>query len=187
LRLAEAGAGTSLFDLADLVGDAAILLLLAVAGVAFWRARKQINQMARLIAGLAGAVFAYGLSELLKLLIQQARPCASLPALAAVDCPPADDWSLPSNHAAIALALTSAILLTAPRLWPLAAPIAFVAMVSRVAAGEHYVHDVVDGAILGALTTITLVALLSLPVRALLRAIARVPMLAPIFFAGPRN
>lgn len=98
-------------------------------------------------------VLAYGLSEGLKVVIDQERPCHVLTDLVIVasECPAAGDWSFPSNHATIAGALAATTALLRPRLGWLAIPLALLAAFSRTFVGVHYPHDVVGGVLLGAL------------------------------------
>ncbi|MFK4731325.1 phosphatase PAP2 family protein [Agromyces mediolanus] len=103
--------------------------------------------------GVASAAvpLAYAASEGIKLLVGQGRPCWS--SGIAADCPPAGDWSFPSNHATVAFALAAVIALAAERrvtVW-LALVLAIVAASARVLEGVHYAHDVAAGALLGVL------------------------------------
>ena len=70
------------------------------------------------------------------------RPCRGAATILAGQCPPVGDWSFPSNHATIAGALATAVLLLSPRWGLLAAPLALLAALSRVFVGVHYPHDV---------------------------------------------
>ncbi len=104
---------------------------------------------------------AYGLSEVLKLAERQARPCQALSSVESlVTCPPAGDWSLPSNHATIAAALAAIVIVNRSRLAPLAVLLAVGVAVSRVALGVHYPHDVTTGLLLGTLVVVALTAAL---------------------------
>lgn len=99
--------------------------------------------------GAVGVALAYLLSENLKLLIAQPRPCQlwSLPG----QCPPYGDWSLPSNHATLAFGAVWVIALATRRAgitWLALSAAALVAL-GRIMQGAHYVHDVALGAILG--------------------------------------
>jgi lipid A 4'-phosphatase len=65
----------------------------------------------------------------------------------------ADHWSFPSGHAATAAALMTALWCLWPRpLWLYVALAALVA-VARVVTGQHYLSDVIAGAIIGVLVT----------------------------------
>lgn len=105
----------------------------------------------RLRAFLAGAgvVLAYAVSEVVKLVVQEERPCRTAPSLA--ECPEPGDWSFPSNHSVIAGASAMAIWLLHRTIGWVAAVCAVAAASSRVIVGVHYVHDVLAGLLLGAL------------------------------------
>ncbi|MBM7860946.1 phosphatase PAP2 family protein [Lentzea nigeriaca] len=107
----------------------------------------------RLRAFLAGAgvVVAYAVSEVIKLVVREERPCRTAPSLA--ECPPHGDWSFPSNHSVIAGASAMAIWAMHRTLGWVAAVCALAAAASRVIVGVHYVHDVLAGLALGALVS----------------------------------
>src|SRR5699024_1773760 len=75
-----------------------------------------------------------------------------------LSCPGSGDWSWPSNHAVLAAAFATACILVVPRLAWFALPLALAIAASRVAAGVHYVHDVLSGLALGALVVAAVVA-----------------------------
>ena len=117
------------------------------------------ERRARLLAGAAGVGLAYAASEGLKLLFAQPRPCTRWSI--ATECPPAGDWSLPSNHATLAFGATVVIAIAVGRWWVTcsALPLAALVAAGRVVQGVHYVHDVAMGAVLGlAITTVLIVA-----------------------------
>ncbi|SCG62255.1 phosphatase PAP2 family protein [Micromonospora coxensis] len=120
-----------------------------------------------LVAPVA-VVLAYGCSEGLKTVFDQDRPCRDAVRIVAAQCPPAGDWSFPSNHATIAGALAVATLLCSRRLGLLAAPLALLAALSRVFVGVHYPHDVAAGLLLGAAATLTVTLLAARPTADLL-------------------
>ncbi|NGY61501.1 phosphatase PAP2 family protein [Lentzea sp. NEAU-D13] len=107
----------------------------------------------RLRAFLAGAgvVVAYAISEVIKLVVQEERPCRTSPSLA--ECPEPGDWSFPSNHSVIAGASAMAIWAMHRTYGWVAAVCALAAASSRVVVGVHYVHDVLAGLALGALVS----------------------------------
>ncbi|MGP3954498.1 phosphatase PAP2 family protein [Nonomuraea sp. 3N208] len=135
--LAEAGTDAGLFVFAA---------LFAVAALRAWRAPAR--DLALVIAGPAGVVFAYVVSEVIKTFVREDRPCRGGIATIA-DCPPPDDWSFPSNHTVIAAGAAATLVLAWRSLawvvFPLAAAMAF----SRVFVGVHYPHDVAAGFLLG--------------------------------------
>ncbi|SDK11880.1 undecaprenyl-diphosphatase [Nonomuraea maritima] len=139
-----------LHTLAEVGTDAGLFLFAALFAVAAWRAwRAPARDLALVVAGPAGVVLAYIVSEVVKTLVQEDRPCRGGVATIAA-CPPLDDWSFPSNHAVIAAGAAAALTLAWRRLawtvFPLAAVMAF----SRVFVGVHYPHDVAAGFLLGA-------------------------------------
>ncbi|MEU5836498.1 phosphatase PAP2 family protein [Streptomyces diacarni] len=148
-----------LFELATEGTLVALGLLWLWTGMRAWRDRNP-----RLGTGLAltaiGTVVAYALSEGLKLVADQERPCR---ALAGADplaaCPPTGDWSFPSNHATLAAALAVGLALTRPRLAAVTLPLAAAAALLRVLVGVHYPHDVLAGAVLGGAVAAALLVL----------------------------
>lgn len=134
----------------DVPARAALFALAAVLAIALQRAWR--TDVARFAAGSAAAVgvpLAYLASEGLKLVVAQDRPCRGLVAMA--ECPPAGDWSFPSNHSTVAFALFAAIVVATRHGWAprVAALLAVVVAFARVAEGVHYPHDVAAGALLG--------------------------------------
>ncbi|MEO3782587.1 phosphatase PAP2 family protein [Actinocorallia sp. B10E7] len=110
---------------------------------------------ARTVAGTmmlgVGTVGAYALSEGLKLLVYEERPCRALADAAAVaPCPALGDWSFPSNHTTLAVGTAVGLAMLRPRLAALVLPLGLAAAVLRVAVGVHYPHDVLAGTVLGA-------------------------------------
>jgi lipid A 4'-phosphatase len=75
----------------------------------------------------------------------------------------ADHWSFPSGHAATAAALMTALWCLWPRPFWLYVGAAVLVAVARVATGQHYLSDVIAGAVIGILTTRALAPWLLLP------------------------
>ncbi|WP_433284394.1 phosphatase PAP2 family protein [Micromonospora sp. CA-244673] len=123
------------------------------------------------LAAPVAVVCAYASSEGLKTLIAEDRPCRSPADLVIVagHCPPAGDWSFPSNHATIAGALAAATLLLHRRIGLVAVPLAVLAAFSRTFVGVHYPHDVAAGLLLGVLVGTLLTPVLARPVAEVLR------------------
>ncbi|GAB3174913.1 phosphatase PAP2 family protein [Streptomyces incanus] len=124
----------------------------ALMAVAWWRARR-LSPVAA-VAALAVPVIvvaAFGVNDVLKLLVREDRPCQSLQVITLEACPAPGDWSFPSNHTAIAAAAAMALLLVSRRLGAVAAVAACAMAASRVWVGAHYPHDVAAGVIIGAL------------------------------------
>lgn len=147
---------------AEVVGEAGILLLGLVFSVLLWRAvRRGVRAGSSAVLAGAGVVVAYLTSEGAKLLAAQPRPCASSALATVAQCP--GDWSLPSNHATIAGALTVAVLLTVPRWGLVTVPVALAVAAARVAVGVHYPHDVLTGLLWGAVVVAGMVLVLAGP------------------------
>lgn len=145
--------------LVGLVAELGLLVLVATAGVlALGTWRRDRSRSGILAAGGVGAVLAYGASEAVKVLAGQVRPCRVVDVATVLACPPAGDWSWPSNHAVIAGAVAAACVLAAPRSAVLVVPAALAVAASRVGAGVHYVHDVASGLALGVLVVAVVVA-----------------------------
>ncbi|SEG58983.1 undecaprenyl-diphosphatase [Nonomuraea solani] len=120
--------------------------LFVVAGLRAWRAPAR--DLALVIAGPAGIVMAYVVSEVVKLLIREDRPCRGGITTIAV-CPPPEDWSFPSNHSVIAAGAAATLVLVWRSLAWVVFPLALVMAFSRVFVGVHYPHDVAAGFLLG--------------------------------------
>ncbi len=142
--------------------NAGLVLLALLAVVTWWRLRPR--DAARMAAALwvpLAVVPAYGLSNLVKVLVQEPRPCIRYPAVPTVaTCDYATDYSFPSNHVTLAVAAAVALLFAARRTGLVAVGLALLVAFSRLYLGAHYPHDVLAGAVLGAL-----VACLGLPLR----------------------
>ncbi|MFJ6216853.1 phosphatase PAP2 family protein [Streptomyces sp. NPDC092296] len=134
----------------------AVFAVLAVA--AWWTARRSgAVPTARVLALPAVVVVAYAVNLVLKSLVSEVRPCRSvLHALPLEACPAADDWSFPSNHTVVAFAAAGALLLVDRRIGAVAAVAALAMGASRVWVGAHYPHDVLAGAVVGALVGVLL-------------------------------
>ncbi|MET8980116.1 phosphatase PAP2 family protein [Streptomyces sp. NPDC004539] len=129
-------------------GLALFALLMAAA---WWRSRRTSPESAvTALAAPLAVLMALGIDFLLKSLVQEDRPCRTLPARTLEACPPPGDWSFPSNHAAIAAASAVALLFVSRRLGLLASVAALAMAASRVWVGVHYPHDVLTGLAVGA-------------------------------------
>lgn len=140
--------------------EAFLVLLALLALLAWWRSRDR--GISQLIAPFLGTGFAYLISNTVKELIQQDRPCRAVSAVRGTveQCPEYGDWSLPSNHSTIAAALAVAIALLWRRFALPALAMALLAGFSRVLVGAHYPHDVLAGLALGALVSALVVAVI---------------------------
>lgn len=156
--------------LAEVWTEAGLLLFGVLFLVGWWRARSAASgtMALALLAPLATA-FGYVVSEALKSVVDEERPCRAVAGAPAslVPCPPTGDWSFPSNHAAIAGAAAVALALSWRGMVWLTAPMALLMAFSRVFVGVHYPHDVVVGLLLGGAVAFLVVKGANRPVRAL--------------------
>lgn len=163
--IAGAFAGSPLDGLAGFVADKGLLVIVAVAAAAaVWTFLRDRDALLRLVCGGGGVIVAYLCSELVKLVIREDRPCAGGDVATVLACPGTGDWSWPSNHSVIAAGIATACILALPwERWFVAVVglLAAVEAFSRVAAGVHYVHDVLSGLALGLVVTTVTVLLLA--------------------------
>ncbi|MEW9547494.1 phosphatase PAP2 family protein [Nonomuraea sp. NPDC050783] len=139
-----------LHTLAEVGTDAGLFLFAVLFAVAFLRAwRAPARDLALVIAGPVGIVLAYVLSEIIKIIVREDRPCRGVTATIAM-CPPQSDWSFPSNHSVIAAGAAATLVLAWRALAWLVFPLAALMAFSRVFVGVHYPHDVLGGFLLGA-------------------------------------
>lgn len=147
----------------DRLAEVLVILLGVVAVAVGWRAlRSGIHSAALAVSAAVGVVAAYAASEGIKAVVAADRVCRDI---TAVDCPAPGDWGFPSNHTVVAVAGATAILLLVRR-WPPAARWAVVALAAgagagRVLQGVHAPHEVVAGAVLGCVTVLVVVLLLT--------------------------
>ncbi|MER5886715.1 phosphatase PAP2 family protein [Streptomyces sp. NPDC001941] len=129
---------------------------------AWWRARRR--EPGRAVLALAAPVLtlaAFAADSVLKSLLHETRPCRTLHVATLEACPAPGDWSLPSNHAALAAAAAVALWFVSARLGAVAGLAALAMAASRVWVGAHYPHDVLAGLTVGALVAASLGLLLS--------------------------
>ena len=167
------------FDLGTelLLGVFAMLFL-----ASWWRARS----VGARTVGLAlfapvATIAAYLVSRTIKEAVAQQRPCQAMTDLVtAAACPPAGDWSFPSNHAAIAGASAAALILAWRRVAVVIAVFAVLEAFSRVVVGVHYPHDVTIGLLVGALVATVVSLALARPLTLLVERLAAVERLRPL-------
>lgn len=138
-----------------------MLGLIAAFGLVAWGFRR-LEARRIIVAVMAGIgiITAYLLSEAIKIFLTQERPCREL--LILDDCPAVGDWSFPSNHATIAFAVATGIMIITTNRWALLAYLAALAIGTlRIATGAHFPHDVLGGAVLGICITVAVYLLLS--------------------------
>ncbi|MFJ5549359.1 phosphatase PAP2 family protein [Streptomyces sp. NPDC093225] len=174
--------------MAELWTEAGLLLFGVLFVVVWWRARTgDVRALSLAVLAPLATAFAYIVSELLKSLVHEERPCRAVAGAAAslVTCPPHGDWSFPSNHSTIAGAAAVALALALPRLGFVTLPMALLMAFSRVFVGVHYPHDVGIGLVLGASTAALTVAALTWPLGRVLEAMRASGTAAFAWFAGP--
>ncbi|MBF0721307.1 phosphatase PAP2 family protein [Sanguibacter inulinus] len=145
------------------LAEVLVIVLGLVAVTVGWRAlRSGVHRAALAVSAAVGAVAAYAASEGIKVVVAADRVCRDI---TAVDCPAPGDWGFPSSHTVVAVAGATAILLLVRR-WPPAARWAVVALAvgsgaGRVLQGVHAPHEVIAGAVLGCVTVLVVVLLLT--------------------------
>ncbi|RLK61992.1 phosphatase PAP2 family protein [Actinokineospora cianjurensis] len=140
-----------LHTIASVYTNGALVLLALLMVVAWRRARHRTPAAAATAVWAPVAVLlAYGVSNVVKVLVREPRPCQVLHLPTIAPCDYATDFSLPSNHATVAAAAAVAILLTHRALGLIATAITVLVGVSRVYLGAHYPHDVLIGFLIGA-------------------------------------
>ncbi|GAA3367193.1 hypothetical protein GCM10020367_68410 [Streptomyces sannanensis] len=114
--VADASTGTG--TLLGLATEGVLVVLGLLAVVAGWRAlrdRDAVRSVGVLLT-VVGACAAYTLSEALKLVVDEERPCRAVQgAVAAAVCPEPGDWSFPSNHATLSVAVATGLAMCRPR------------------------------------------------------------------------
>ncbi|MFI1869865.1 phosphatase PAP2 family protein [Streptomyces jumonjinensis] len=174
--------------LAELWTEAGLLLFGALFLAAWWRARGgSTSDIALAVLAPLATVAGYAVSESLKSVFDEERPCRTVTEAAAslAACPPTGDWSFPSNHASIAGAAAVALALAWPGLVWAVAPMALLMGFSRVFVGVHYPHDVMVGMVLGAVVGAgVMVGFARLGGRTL-GAMRESRHRLPVWFAGP--
>ncbi|MBR7827609.1 phosphatase PAP2 family protein [Actinospica sp. MGRD01-02] len=124
------------------VGAVAVLVLMAC--YAWWSARARADRAA--MAAVAwigiGTVVSVACGLGLKQVFKETRPCLVIHVATVQACPGATDYSFPSDHTIISVALAVGLLIYSRKLGAVAAIIALVEGFSRIYLGQHYPHDV---------------------------------------------
>lgn len=141
-------------------------LIALLLGLWFWpgtRSGRDRRQWA-CIAATVSAALALGINQVIIRLWERPRPFAAHHAVLLLK--PSQDPSFPSDHATFAFAVAVAIFLAHRRAGIAALILAAALGFSRVYVGEHYVGDVVVGALIGAATAFAVYQLrtLALPI-----------------------
>lgn len=122
-------------SLLEVAGGGTLVILGLLLVRLCWTAvrRKDAAGAAGAVVIGVGTVAAYAISEALKLVVDEERPCRALRGVEAItDCPPTGDWSFPSNHATLAAALAVGLAMLRPRLATLTLSLAGAAALLRV-------------------------------------------------------
>ena len=125
--------------------------LLGLLGLyAWWQARGRADRIAMvaLVWTGIGTVVAIAAGLGLKQVFAETRPCLAMHVATVQPCPGPTDYSFPSDHTTVAVALAVGLLLANRRLGLVAAVIALLEGFSRVYLGQHYPHDVAAGLVL---------------------------------------
>lgn len=182
--------------------EAGVVVLGLLMVLRWWRARgEDARWAARALLAPAVTVLAYLVSETAKSVLRQDRPCHAMPDVTALaGCPPAGDWSFPSNHATIAGAAAVAVLLSHAvragprdtgdaaarfRAGPAAVVLGAAVALSRVFVGVHYPHDVLTGFLLGAAVAAGAMTVCAGPAATAVGRLRRHPTPRALLGAGP--
>ena len=158
-----------------IAGDG-VLLFAALLLAGWWTARRHDPRAvaASLWAGI-GTVLAVGLNQPLVNSVREARPYTTNAHLLVLASRSAD-FSFPSDHAVMAGAVATGLLLYSRRLGLLAAASAVLLAFSRVYIAAHYPRDVVAGLLVGGAVSLAGWLLLARPLTRLVTALRRTPL-----------
>lgn len=158
-----------------LVGIAALAVL---AVLAWWSARAHADR--RAMAAVAwlglGTVLSILAGLALKQVFQEARPCRTIALTTVQACPGATDYSFPSDHMTVAVALAIGLWLVNHKLGLVAVALAAVEGFSRVYLGQHYPHDVLGAVVLSSVIMLGGWLLARGPLIRLIAALERTPL-----------
>jgi membrane-associated phospholipid phosphatase len=167
------------------------LTLLAVMAIGAWlwarRERWLKGVVLAVLAGLSG-VIALGINHFVSQAVGRVRPChalkASHPALTTIlACH--NDYGFPSDHAVIAGAIATGLVIYNRRFGLLAWIVALFLAFGRVYAGVHYPGDVIAGLVLGAVIAVVVWALLRQPAEIIALRLTRTPLRPLVAAAAP--
>lgn len=144
------------------IGSPVVMILLALiylgALLRTWT-RQESLPFIRLLYGAGTTVVVTLVCFMLQTTYGKPRPCQVLEL--GGSCPPDTNFSYPSTYAVVAFALAVSIAYATPWLSYLAFPLALLEGLASIMAGEQYPHDVLVGAVLGALGGIGLLHMFS--------------------------
>ena len=165
---------------------AGIGLLGLLALYAWWDARRRADRAAMAaVAWLGiGTGVSVGLGLTLKQVFTETRPCLAMHVATVAPCPGPTDYSFPSDHTTVAVALAAGLWLANRKLGLIAAALALLEGFSRVYLGQHYPHDVAAGLVLSTLVLLAGWPLAHRPLTRLLAALETTP-LRPVLTSTP--
>lgn len=171
---------TPLYDCATY--GAVLFAALLIAG--WWAARhRDPAAMAAALWAGAGTLLGVAVAQPLNHAVAEARPWQSLPH-ALILAAHSTDFSFPSDHAVMAGAVTTGLLLYHRRLGTIAAAAGLVLCFARVYIGAHYPQDVAAGFLLGAGVVLAGYAIARRPLTVLVRLLTATP-LRPLLTTTP--
>ena len=153
----------------------ALFAALLLAGWWLARRRADVDGMASVIWGGAGALVALGVAQQIGHAVDRARPYAVMPTVHVL-ITRTSDFSFPSAHATAVGAVAAGLWLAHRRLGAIAAGLALVMAFARVYVGAHYPGDVAAGLLLGAAITVALQPVAARILRPLLGRLAQSPL-----------
>jgi undecaprenyl-diphosphatase len=164
-----------------------LFALLLVAAVLRARGRSSRDLAAAGWAG-SGTLLAVAVNQPLGHLIDEARPYATHPHVLLL-AHRSGDFSFPSDHAVMAGAVATGLLLAWRRLGLVAVVLAALMAFARVYIAAHYPWDVAAGLVVGALVVVTGWLGLQRPLVAVADVLRRVPPFRTVFAApsSPRS
>uniref|UniRef100_UPI0003657573 phosphatase PAP2 family protein n=1 Tax=Actinoalloteichus spitiensis TaxID=252394 RepID=UPI0003657573 len=171
---------------AEIITDGLPIMLVVLLLLNWWRARGIGGRALPLaLLALAATALSYLVSETIKTVVGQERPCQSIDVVMIVACDPVGDYSFPSNHTTFATAAAVGLAMAWRRVatWVLVS--AVVTAFSRVFVGAHYPHDVVAGLVLGTLVAYLVLRFGAAPMGKLTDWAAGVPALRWAVATGP--
>ena len=165
---------------------AGIGLLCLMALYAWWSARARGDRTAMTAVVWLGCGTAISVAGglMLKQVFQENRPCQAIHVVTVQACPGPTDYSFPSDHTIIAVALAVGLWIVSRKLGIIAVVVAAFEGFSRVYLGQHYPHDVIAGAILSTVILLAGWSLARRPLARILTAVLATP-LRPLLTAAP--
>lgn len=179
---AWAHAGVQVFTSAGIV----VLAVMALGLLLRARRAGDLVQVSRLAWLGFGTLLSIGAGLVLKQVFQEVRPCSALHVATVDSCPALTDYSFPSDHTIVAVALALGIWLANRRWGGMALLLALLEGASRIYLGDHYPHDVLAGMAVSAVLVLGGWLLLRRPVEALVLWLHRSRVRALVDARRPR-